>query len=55
VILGAVVLIGIPEVLRAVALYRMLVFGMLLVIMMIFRPMGIIPSARRKMELQKED
>ena len=55
VILGAIVLIGIPEVLRAVAIYRMLAFGFLLVIMMIFRPMGFLPSARRKMELKKGD
>ena len=54
VILGAIVLIGIPEVLRAVAMYRMLVFGLLLVIMMIFRPMGILPSTRRKLELKRE-
>jgi branched-chain amino acid transport system permease protein len=55
VILGAIVLIGIPEVLRAAAIYRMLAFGLLLVLMMIFRPMGIFPSARRKLELKKED
>jgi len=53
VILGAVVLIGLPEVLREVQLYRMLAFGGLLVAMMIFRPTGFIPSARRKMEFNK--
>jgi branched-chain amino acid transport system permease protein len=52
VILGAVVLIGLPEVLREVQQYRMLVFGALLVVMMIFRPTGFIPSARRKMEFR---
>ena len=51
VILGAVVLIGLPELLREVQQYRMLAFGGLLVVMMIFRPMGFIPSARRKMEV----
>jgi len=45
------VLIGLPEVLREVQQYRMLAFGALLVIMMIFRPMGFIPSRRRKLEL----
>jgi branched-chain amino acid transport system permease protein len=54
VILGAVFLIGIPELLREVQQYRMLAFGGLLVIMMIFRPMGFLPSARRKMELKPE-
>jgi branched-chain amino acid transport system permease protein len=55
VILGAVVLIGLPEVLREVQQYRMLAFGGLLVAMMIFRPTGLIPSARRKMELKGEE
>jgi branched-chain amino acid transport system permease protein len=53
VVLGAVVLIGLPEVLREVQQYRMLVFGGLLVAMMIFRPTGFIPSARRKMEFKE--
>ncbi|RJR34812.1 MAG: ABC transporter ATP-binding protein [Desulfobacteraceae bacterium] len=53
VILGAVFLIGIPEILREVQQYRMLAFGGLLVVMMIFRPMGIIPSTRRKLELRE--
>ncbi len=50
VILGAIILIGLPEVLRAVEQYRMLAFGALLVAMMIFRPTGIIPSSRRKID-----
>jgi branched-chain amino acid transport system permease protein len=49
VVLGAVVLIGLPEVLREVQQYRMLAFGALLVVMMIFRPAGLIPSTRRKL------
>jgi branched-chain amino acid transport system permease protein len=52
VILGAVALIGVPEFLREVQQYRMLAFGALLVLMMIFRPTGFIPSARRKMEFK---
>jgi branched-chain amino acid transport system permease protein len=53
VIIGAVILIGLPEVLRGVEQYRMLAFGGLLVIMMIFRPTGFIPSARRKVEFEE--
>ena len=53
VILGALILIGIPEILRAVAMYRMLAFGALLVIMMIFRPMGFLPPARRRIQVRK--
>lgn len=55
VILGAVILIGLPEVLREVQQYRMLAFGALLIIMMVFRPTGFISSARRKMEFTKDD
>lgn len=53
VIIGSVVLIGLPEVLRGVQQYRMLAFGGLLVAMMIFRPTGFVPSARRKMEFKE--
>ncbi|MGE0084219.1 MAG: branched-chain amino acid ABC transporter permease [Desulfococcaceae bacterium] len=47
VIFGAMVLILLPEYLRAFSQYRMLVFGMVLVVMMIFRPEGIISNVRR--------
>ena len=41
VILGAVILVVLPEVLREVQLYRMLALGAGLVILMIFRPQGL--------------
>jgi len=44
VIMGAVVLIGVPEVLRALATYRIMVFGALLVAMVILRPEGLLPA-----------
>ncbi len=47
VIIGALVLILMPEYLRALSEYRMLAFGALLVCMMVFRPQGIIASVRR--------
>jgi len=53
VVLGAIILIGLPEILREIQQYRMLAFGGLLVAMMIFRPTGFIPSARRKMEFKE--
>lgn len=37
------------------AKYQKLVFGLILVIMMIYRPAGLIPAERRKRELVKED
>ncbi len=47
VIVGALVLILLPEYLRAVADYRMLAFGAVLVVMMVFRPQGIVATVRR--------
>lgn len=47
VILGAMVLILLPEYLRAFSEYRMLLFGAILVSMMVFRPGGIITNVRR--------
>lgn len=53
VVLGALVLKGLPEVLRELQDYRMLAFGVLLVITMILRPEGLWPSTRRRMELHE--
>jgi len=47
VILAALILILMPEYLRAFSDYRMLVFGAVLVTMMIFRPQGLIANVRR--------
>ncbi len=55
VILGALVLKGLPEILRELSDFRMLTFGALLVVMMILRPEGIWPSSRRRMELHEEE
>ena len=50
VILAALALKLLPEYLRAVAEYRMLVVGAVMVRMMIFRPQGLISNLRRKYE-----
>jgi len=55
VIVGAVVLVGLPELLREFGEYRLLLYGALLVTMMILRPEGIIPSVERARELHDED
>jgi branched-chain amino acid transport system permease protein len=47
VILGALILILLPEYLRAFSEYRMLLFGAMLVLMMVFRPGGIVSEVRR--------
>ena len=53
VILGALVLILLPEYLRAFSEFRMLVFGASMIIMMIFRPGGIITSVRQTYKYSK--
>jgi branched-chain amino acid transport system permease protein len=47
VIIGALILMLLPEYLRTFSEYRMLVFGIMLVLMMVFRPGGIVSSKRR--------
>jgi branched-chain amino acid transport system permease protein len=56
VLLGVVLLVGVPEMLRDIlgasfVDYRMLLFGAVMVIVIIFRPQGLIPSKRRSLEL----
>jgi branched-chain amino acid transport system permease protein len=47
VILGALVLILLPEYLRAFSEYRMLIFGTAMVLMMVFRPQGLVNAVRK--------
>ncbi|MEX2459412.1 MAG: branched-chain amino acid ABC transporter permease [Actinomycetota bacterium] len=51
-ILGAALVVLLPEIFREFASYRFLVFGLALVLLMIFRPQGLLPSKRRKAELK---
>ncbi len=48
VIIAALVLVLMPEYLRAFSEYRMLMFGAVMVLMMIFRPEGLIANVRKK-------
>ncbi len=50
--LGAVLLIMIPERLRDFEVLRMLLFGLSMALIMIFRPQGLFPSQRRRRELE---
>jgi branched-chain amino acid transport system permease protein len=45
VVVGSFVLIGLPEVLRELQDYRLLVFGVLLVIVMLLKPEGLLPPS----------
>jgi branched-chain amino acid transport system permease protein len=55
VIVGALVLVGLPELLREFDEYRLLVYGAVLVAMMLLRPEGLVPSAMRRRELHESD
>ena len=55
VVVGALVLMGLPELLREFAEYRMLMYGALLVVMMLARPEGFVPSAVMKRELHAHE
>lgn len=55
IILGALALKGLPELLREVSNFRMLAFGGLLVMMMIIRPEGFLPSKRPNLKAPTED
>lgn len=48
VVIAATILILAPEYLRAFSEYRMLIFGAIMVIMMIFRPQGLVTGERRR-------
>lgn len=51
VLLGAFLIIGLPEIFRGFANARMLIFGAAMVAMMIFRTQGILPSRPRRYDL----
>ncbi len=55
VLIGATVLKLLPEKLRFLSEYRLLIFGLVLVLMMRFRPEGLVASRRRQLEFHEED
>jgi branched-chain amino acid transport system permease protein len=54
-ILGSAALFIIPEKLRAFQDKRLLLFGVALILMMRFRPEGIVPNSRRQREFHSDD
>lgn len=54
VILGAFLLIGLPELFRGLAEYRMLFFGAAMIAMMIFRNQGLLPPRPKHYRIKKE-
>jgi branched-chain amino acid transport system permease protein len=55
VIVGAIVLVGLPELLREFSEYRLLIYGIVLVAMMLLRPEGLVPNRSRRAELHEGD
>jgi len=55
VIVGGLILVGLPELLREFTEYRLLMYGILLIVMMLVRPEGFLPEATRKRELHAGD
>jgi branched-chain amino acid transport system permease protein len=55
VIVGALVLIGLPGLLREFEEYRLLIYGGALVAIMLLRPQGLVPNIRRSRELEEEE
>jgi len=63
VILGAIVLQALPQIIRESAgaarsefeVYRMLIFGVIIVVMVIFRPEGLLPDKVWRREVHEED
>jgi len=55
VIVGSLALVGLPDLLREFAEYRIWVYGAILVAMMLVRPEGLWPEERRKLELHEHE
>jgi len=55
ILLGSFALKGLPEILREMENYRLLVFGALLVVMMLVRPEGLWPASRPNLEKETKE
>ena len=55
VVIGALILVGLPELLREFAEYRLLMYGLLMVVMMLAKPEGFWPSQIMKRELHIDE
>jgi branched-chain amino acid transport system permease protein len=52
VIIAAILLTVLPELAREFSEYRMLIFGLVMVLMMVWRPQGLLPMRRRHVEVR---
>ncbi len=54
-VLGALVLIGLPNLLSEFEGYKLLIYGAVLIAIMLFRPQGLLPNVRVARELREEE
>jgi len=55
VIVGTLLLIGLPGLLDEFEEYRLLVYGAALILVMVLRPQGLVPNVRRMRELKEDE
>ncbi|CAG9295450.1 high-affinity branched-chain amino acid ABC transporter permease LivM [Celerinatantimonas diazotrophica] len=55
VVLAAIIMTVVPELAREFSEYRMVLFGLMMVLMMIWRPQGLLPMSRPRMELSADE
>jgi branched-chain amino acid transport system permease protein len=55
VLLAAFLVVGLPELFRELASARMLVFGLVMMVMMVVRPQGLLPTRGRRFSLADKD
>ncbi len=55
VVVGSLVLVGLPELLREFGEFRLHIYGAILIAIMIIKPEGLIPDKRRALELHQDD
>jgi branched-chain amino acid transport system permease protein len=55
VVVGALILIGLPGVLTPLQDYQLLIYGAVLIAIMILRPQGLVPNVRRSRELHEDE
>jgi branched-chain amino acid transport system permease protein len=55
VVVGTLLLIGLPGLLDEFEEYRLLIYGAALIMVMILRPQGLVPNVRRQRELQEDE
>jgi branched-chain amino acid transport system permease protein len=54
-VVGALVLVGLPNLLSEFENFRLSIYGAVLIAIMLFRPQGLLPNVRLARELQEED